>query len=381
MDKNTILIIDDEVQNIKALVNILNADYEVLVTADSREAIEIAETNKPDIILLDVVMPIMDGHEVIHALKDSEKTRKIPVIFITGLDSIKDEEQGLLLGAVDYISKPFNPVIVKLRVQNQLKIEERNELKRQLELIQKLEAGLIAAKEQAEHLSSVKSEFLSRMSHEMRTPMAAIMGMSQVARMTKADEFFDELDAASRQLLGMIDEVLDLSDMEYGLFKLSQTQFNFNEMLREIIKTVGYNSAKKHQSLDFEVDKAIPDILTGDEKRLKQVITSLLINAVKFTPEDGKIQFNASVIDNSDGYVTLQIEVIDDGIGISKDKQDGIFNVFEQADGGNTREHSGIGIGLALAKRIVEMMNGEIWVESVPNEGAKFSFTCKIAKS
>ena len=188
--RNVVLVIDDETANIIALTGILSPLYEVYAAKNGTDALMLAETHLPDVILLDVLMPEMDGYEVIAALKSLKSTRDIPVIFITGLNNPDAEKKGLALGAADYILKPFNPEIVKLRVQIQIKLvnhiralEERDELERQLNLIRELEAGLIAAKEQAEHSkglaehsSRAKSEFLSRMSHEMRTPMNAVIG-------------------------------------------------------------------------------------------------------------------------------------------------------------------------------------------------------------
>ena len=375
--KNKILIVDDEKSNIIALTNILNTEYKVYAVRDSREAIETAEEDMPDVILLDIIMPEMDGYEVLTALKNSEKARDIPVIFVTGLDSTESEEKGLALGAADYISKPFHSSIVKLRVQNQIKLIERD-------VVLKLKNDLLAAKEQAEHLGRVKNEFLSRMSHEMKTPVNAIMGMIQVAKLRgipeNIEENMNEIDIASRKLLQLINDVLNVSGMEYGTFKLSISSFDLNEMLNDILKEVGINASAKKQILHISVDPLIPTPLMGDENCLKQVVVNLLGNAVKFTPERGEIDFKARLLSDDDEKVMLQIEITDNGIGISKEQKGRIFDYFEQIDGGNTRKHGGIGIGLALSKRIVEMMDGSIWVESELKKGSKFIFTCTLQK-
>ena len=376
-NQNRILVIDDEKSNIVALTNILNTEYKVYAVRDSREAVETVEKDMPDVILLDIVMPEIDGYEVISALKSSEKTRDIPVIFITGLDSAEAEEKGLTLGAADYIAKPFHSAIVRLRVQNQIKLIESN-------VVLKLKADLIAAKEQAEHLSRAKSEFLSRMSHEMLTPMNAIMGMMQIVMMRSLPdhikESMDEMDTASQNLLKLINDVLDVSGMEYGSFTLSESVFDFNEMVKDVLQELGYNASAKHQTFYSSIAPEIPASLTGDEKRLKQVIFNLLGNAVKFTPEHGEIDFKARVLNEDNEMITLQIEVDDNGIGISDEQKNSLFDIFEQVDGGYKRKHGGIGIGLALSKRVIEMMDGNIWVESELKQGAKFTFTCKLKK-
>ncbi|MCL2689038.1 MAG: response regulator [Chitinispirillia bacterium] len=196
--RKCVLIVDDEKSNIIVLTNILSGEYKVLAVKDSREAVKAAEENMPDVILLDIIMPEMDGYDVISALKNSKKAKNIPVIFITGLSNSEAEERGLSLGAVDFITKPFTSTVVKLRVENQMKI---------------------ADKERLESLSRVRKEFLSRMSHEMRNPMNVIIGMVQVIKMlSMCDDLkrhVDEIDAASGNLLKMIDELLDISNIEH----------------------------------------------------------------------------------------------------------------------------------------------------------------------
>jgi len=395
-EKNIVLIVDDEAANIITLMNILTPGYDVYAAKNGSDAIMLAKEHLPDVILLDVIMPDKDGFEVISELKNLEITKSIPVIFITGLENIEAEKKGLALGAADYISKPFNPDIVRLRVQNQIKIvnhiralEERDEMERQLKKIQELEAGLIAAKEMAEHnrelaehSSRAKSEFLSRMSHEMRTPMNAILGMLQIAKMRgipdSLKKYLDEIDSSSSHLMRMIEDVLDVTGMEYGMFKLNDAAFDTSEMFKEVLDAAKYNASLKNQVLISRLDPSIPSSLIGDEGRLKQVVANLLANAVKFTPESGEISFSARVLDSENGIMTLLTEVTDSGIGITEDQQTRLFELFEQVDGSNTRKHSGIGIGLALSKRIALMMGGDISVESELGKGARFMFTCKL---
>ena len=374
-EKNSVLLVDDEYVNLLTLTKILSRDYIVFTAKSGHEAVNSAKKHLPDTILLDVLMPEMDGYETIAALKNTEETKNIPVIFITGLNDIDSEKKGLAMGAVDYIPKPFNSDIVKLRVQNQLKIVNNTRA--------------LAAKEEVEYLSRAKSEFLARMSHEMRTPMNAIMGMVQVIKMRGIPEnisdYFYKIDTASQHMMRLIDDLLDISDIEYGVFKLTNSVFSFSSMVEALSQEVGYNASEKHQTLKFKIDPDIPLSLEGDEKRLKQVITTLLANAVKFTPEKGEISFEALALQEedqqkSDDTITVRIEVTDNGIGIAKDQQSRLFTIFEQADGSNTRKHGGIGAGLALSKHIVEKMGGTIWMESEIDKGASFFFTCKLRR-
>lgn len=365
--KNSILIVDDEKINLLYLNRLLDSDYMVYTAKNAEEALERASKYQPDLILLDIVMPGMDGYGAISALKESEKTKDIPVIFITGLSSSEDEMKGLGLGAADYISKPFNPEIVKLRVRNQIKII--------------CQTRLIIAKEIAEKSSRAKSEFLSRMSHEMRTPMNAIIGMTDLAQRTddpvKREDCYIKVNSASRNLLQLIDGVLDISDIEYGKLSLTLSECRFADMLINILDEKSLLFEERRQTLVTEIDPSVPEILICDEKRVAQVIENLLSNAGKFTGEYGSIQFKASVLDKENDLLTMRIEVTDNGIGISEEQQINLFSAFEQIDGGISRKYGGAGVGLYISKSIAEMMGGEIWVESEPGKGAKFTFTFK----
>ena len=243
-----------------------------------------------------------------------------------------------------------------------------------------LNAALIAA----EQSNMAKSEFLSRMSHEMRTPMNAIIGMSDIARGTEDPaqrlKCLDKIGDASNHLLNVINDILDMSMIEAGKFELNLADFNFERMIDGVLLTTKYCMNNKGHELSVSIDSEIPGTLVGDEKRLAQVITSLLSNAAKFTPEGGEIKCNAKVLSEDEGLYTLQVEIIDNGIGISEDQLLNLFSPFEQADGGNTRKYGGTGLGLILSKRIIEMMGGNIWVISELGNGSKFTFSFKAKK-
>ncbi|MDR2589563.1 MAG: response regulator [Oscillospiraceae bacterium] len=367
--KHSVLIVDDEKLNIIALTSILGTDYRVLALIDSREALEVAEKEKPDVIVLDILMPEMDGYEVITELKKNEHTKDIPVIFITGLDTAASEEKALRLGAADYITKPFNTAIVKLRIKNQIELN--------------LKEALRIAKDQAEHSNRVKSEFLSRMSHEMLTPMNAIMGMLQIAKLypERQEECVLTIESSSKELLTLINDLLDVSDIEFGTLKLSTTIFSFKTMLHAVLKKAVHYANLRNQFIDYTIDSSIPSELIGDEKLLSKVVYNLLVNAVKYSPENSEINFKASLEKDDEDFVTIRVIVIDNGIGISEEQKKNIFDIFEQADGSNSAKQSGLGIGLALSKRILSLMDGNISVDSELGKGAKFEFTCTLEKA
>ncbi|MCL2059762.1 MAG: response regulator [Oscillospiraceae bacterium] len=235
------------------------------------------------------------------------------------------------------------------------------------------------ARHRAEQASHAKSIFLANMSHEIRTPMNAIIGMASIganaANIEKKDYAIQKIHDASMHLLGVINDVLDMSKIEANKFTLSNTEFVFEKMFQRIVDVLNFRIDEKHQKLTVRIDPAIPRTLIGDDQRLAQVITNLLTNAVKFTPDEGSIHLDASLSSEKNGVCTLLITIADTGIGISQEQIDKLFNAFTQAEASTTRKYGGTGLGLVICKSIVEMMDGAIWVESELGKGAVFSFT------
>ncbi|MDL2228721.1 response regulator [Treponema sp. OttesenSCG-928-L16] len=234
----------------------------------------------------------------------------------------------------------------------------------------------------SEEENKSKSSFLARMSHEMRTPMNAIIGMTRIAQgsgdMEKIRYCLGRIDEASAQLLGVINDVLDMSKIEAGRLELSETDFSLEDMLSQILNVNMFRVEEKHQNFSLYQDPEIPPYITADRQLLIQVITNLLSNAVKFTPEGGDISFSLKKLSEEGGKAILQFEVADTGIGISKEQQTKLFHAFEQGDGSISRKYGGTGLGLAISQRIVQLMGGEISVESEEGNGACFSFAVPV---
>jgi PAS domain S-box-containing protein len=240
------------------------------------------------------------------------------------------------------------------------------------------------AREAAERASVAKSTFLSNMSHEMRTPMNAIFGMTSIGKsasdIEKKDYAFGKIENASAHLLGVINDILDMSKIEANKFELSPDVFDFEKMLQKVANVIHFRMDEKGQDFIVHIDKDIPHALIGDDQRLTQVITNLLSNAVKFTPSGGSVRLDTHLLKEENGICTIQIEVTDTGIGISEEQQSRLFTSFEQAENSTSRKYGGTGLGLAISKRIVEMMGGRIWIKSELHKGASFIFTIQAER-
>ena len=245
--------------------------------------------------------------------------------------------------------------------------------------------ALMKEKENAQAAASAKSDFLSRMSHEMRTPMNAIIGMTKIANTTsdtaRLKYCLDTIGTSSEHLLGIINDILDMSKIDAGKFELEKAPLNIEKMLMKVCNIVIDNMEKKRQKFSVVLGKDLDLNYAADDLRLSQVITNLLANASKFTPEEGKITLSVDQVEKGDAANVLRFIVADDGIGMTEEQISRLFNAFEQADGSISRKFGGTGLGLAISKNIIEKMGGHIWVESEPGLGSKFIFEVRLERA
>ncbi|MBU1436897.1 MAG: response regulator [Gammaproteobacteria bacterium] len=353
-----LLLVDDEKTNLKVLAELLRPDYRIRLAQSGQQALEKCLQQAPDLILMDVLMPGMDGFETLKALKAETLTAQIPIIFITGLQSADHEQQGLQLGAQDYIHKPFHAEVVKARVATQLKlIRQRQEL-------QQLSEQLTQANE-------AKSRFLATISHEIRTPLASVIGYAEAIL---AGEFAEneQLQAIQticqngKHLQALLNDLLDLSKIAANKLDIELLPVNLCQLVDEITTLLQDKARQKGLDFQFDYQLPLPAMIKTDPTRLKQILLNLCNNAIKFT-EQGFVKVQISRIDDE-----LQFAVHDSGIGIAPDQQQKLFHAFGQADVSVQRQFGGTGLGLVIARQLCEKLNGSLQLQSSTEAGSCF---------
>lgn len=429
--KGHILIVDDKPDNVQLLSETLSAQgYKVRGVLSGAMALRVVRS-VPDLILLDIMMPEMDGYEVCKTLKAAEATRDIPVIFLSALDDVAGKVKAFTVGGIDYITKPFQIEEVLARVENHLTLrqlqkqltEQNSQLQQEVRDRLLAEAQLKQAKETAETANQAKSEFLAKMSHELRTPLNAILGFTQILSHDlclepKQRENLDIISRSGEHLLKLIENILDLSKIEAGKIALNQTNCNLYSLLNTLEEMLSLKAATRDLQLLFERAASVPEYVKVDEGKLRQVLINLLGNAIKFTDE-GRVTLRVSVRGNgeqttgngADGSESserevgnkqlihpaatqkqttsfsphpsslfLHFEVEDTGSGIPAEELETLFEAFVQ-NPSQSGFQEGTGLGLPISQQFVRLMGGELIVRSQVGRGTTFEFDVAIEPS
>jgi signal transduction histidine kinase len=368
MFKHKILVVDDKPENTFSLESMLGADNcEIVSASNGNEALRIAYTESLSLILLDVQMPGMDGFEVAKILKENNKTKDVPIIFVTAINKdISFVVKALRGGAVDYLYKPLDIEFTRAKVAAFLRLYET-------------QAELNRKNAELEKINSEKNYYLGVAAHDLRGPLGHIKMFSEYLideLNEKIDndqkEYLSIINKSSTFLLRLVDNLLDISKIEAGELKLNHQEIDFSEFMREQISLANPHAQRKNILFNFQPYEGVLS-LECDPMHISQVVNNILTNAVKFSAQGTTV----TITNELDGD-TAVVHITDQGQGIPADELPTIFNAFQKTSVKSTEGEKSTGLGLAIVKKIVEAHGGRIWADSEVGKGTTFSFSLPL---
>jgi signal transduction histidine kinase len=374
--RTKILLVDDKPENLLALASLIDApDVQLLQALSGDEALGLLLAHDFALAILDVQMPAMNGFELARLMRTAERSRGIPIIFVTA--SERDQRsifEGYDSGAVDYLLKPLDPHIVRTKVRVFVELDQKTRT-----LAAKL-AEVETLRDAAEAANRAKSRFLANMSHEIRTPLGAVLGFadllrSQVDSPADRESCITAIERNGRHLLKLIDDILDLSKIEAERVEAERVAFSTAELLDDIRAV--HSPAAREKSLELEIAATgvLPARIVSDPVRLKQILNNLVGNALKFTAR-GRISVTVSLEERTGEPPLLKFEIADTGRGLSELEIMRLFQPFMQADSSTTRKYGGTGLGLVISKQLAGILGGDLILqESQPGAGTVFVVT------
>lgn len=351
-DNLAILIVDDIPENIQVAANLLKDEgYDIAFALDGATAIEHLKNHHYDLVLLDIMMPGMDGFEVCRRIKEDEETTDLPVIFLTAKHDIESVKKGFKLGAVDYVSKPFNAEELLVRVNNHLK--------------------LVQQQRKLQEMNDNQKRFLSLVSHDIKEPFSTVMGFSKLLKKQimpceneKISKYVEMIELSARNGFSLLNNLMEWSRSQFGAIEFNPVQLSLQELFNEVEEQQAFNLQRKGITLEKHFKQ---DEIRGDHHMLLTVMRNLVANAVKFSEQNSKVVAESEAVEG--GHM---IYVRDYGIGMSEEMQHKLFKVDERSSTPGTDNEKGAGLGLLISRDFIRQHNGTIEVESKKNEGSVF---------
>jgi len=362
-EKPFILIVDDVSKNLQVIGNILLEEgCEISLASDGKEALETIKSDKPDLILLDIMMPDLSGYDVCKILKSDDNTKDIPVVFLTARTETDDVVKGFQLGGEDYITKPFKKEELLVRINTHLKLKRSKDI-------------ILKQNEKLKNLNSEKTEFMGIAAHDLKNPLNAIKGLAELILMDDEEitikeirEYAGLIKTSSEYMLQIILDLLNVNAIEEGLISFNKTTFPINHLILLILEKFQHQADVKNIKFNYEQNDETFSVF-ADRTKTQQILENLISNALKFSPFNKNIRL--SVFDQSESNL-FRIEVQDEGPGLSKEDLSHLFGKFTRLSAKPTNNEHSTGLGLSIVKKLVEGMNGKIWCESELGKGAKF---------
>lgn len=360
--RQKVLIVDDVTKNIQLVANFLKqAGYDINYAISGKTAIKHIKRENFDLILLDIMMPEMDGFEVCQKLKSDVETKEIPVIFLTAKADIDSITKAFKVGGIDYITKPFNKAELLARVKTHLKLQQQ--------------------KRDLKELNATKDKFFSIIAHDLKSPLNQLLGLSELLQKELESDKGDEVlnlvklmgeSAKTGRLL--LENLLEWSRSQTGSLKFNPKVLDIEQLTNEVIELNTNNAIQKNISIKSKVKSGI--FAFADENMIKTILRNLISNSIKFTMNGGKINLSAK---KNNGLVTYSVS--DSGIGIAANDIKKLFRIDVNPNSIGKSAEKGTGLGLILCKEFIQMNGGEVWVESKLGEGSAFKFTMPASKS
>ena len=385
-----ILVVDDSPENLRIITAVLNETgrFQIYVASSGSEALLIACEKSPDLILLDISMPEMDGFETCQVLHSENHCRDIPVIFLSARTGADDITRAFEVGASDYLTKPINTRELISRVDKALKLHRQaltlgGTTAGTEQLLQSRDEALTACRN-AQEMNQKRGDIMAMMSHELRTPLNGILGaaaiLNKIDISPDARSLVGVIQQSGEGLLSLLNNLLDLSDIQQGAITLESQPVDIPKIVEGLFSFLLPAAASKGLVLSVTSDSHAPGPALGDPGRIRQILLNLLDNALKFTVQ-GEVTLKYDWRDSQAGKILLRFEVKDSGIGISGTRGGEIFKPYIQGDGSTTRRHGGAGLGLGMVRGLCQLMGGDVTYSSSPGVGSTFSAWIEVKKA